>query len=123
MRITEAADRLGTTPRALRYRERLRLTDPRRSAGSSPSHRRYDEDDLHTVRLGLALEERYAVSPATLAFALRVVSEPEVAADVRRLAERTGRVATPAARAAELERERALRWLGRSGVLPPPRRR
>jgi hypothetical protein len=84
---------------------------------SSPSsgHRVYSEPSLDVARLALELEQRYDVSPAALAFAVRVLAEPSVAAAVRELAERTGRLAT----AAETERERALQWLGRSGVLSP----
>jgi MerR family copper efflux transcriptional regulator len=63
------------------------------------------------------------VSPVALAFALRAFAEPAVGAAVRDLGERLGRLPSPAARASEIDKERALRWLGRSGVLPPPPRR
>jgi MerR family transcriptional regulator, copper efflux regulator len=114
MRISEVARALGTTPRMLRYRETLGLL-PRRRTGQ----RQYTERDLAAVRLALDLERRYDVSPAALAFALRALSEPSVAADVRNLGYRTGRLTTPPT-PADIDRERALRWLGRSGVLPPP---
>jgi MerR family transcriptional regulator, copper efflux regulator len=120
MRITEAAKRLGTTPRMLRYREALGLLPRSRTADSG--QRRYDERDLAAVRLALELEHRYDVTPAALAFALRALAEPSVGADLRNLGYRTGRLSTPPS-AAEIDRERALRWLGRSGVLPPPRPR
>jgi MerR family copper efflux transcriptional regulator len=117
MRISEAASRLGTTPRMLRYREALGLL-PRGDSGQ----RRYDDRDLAAVRLALELERRYDVTPAALAFALKVLAEPSVAADVRNLGYRTGRLTTPPT-PSEIDRDRALRWLGRSGVLPPPPRR
>jgi DNA-binding transcriptional MerR regulator len=120
MRITEAARGLGTTPRMLRYREALGLLP--RSRSSRNSQRQYDERDLAAVRLALELEHRYDVTPAALAFALRALAEPSVAADLRNLGYRTGRLSAPPS-PAELDRERALQWLGRSGVLPPPHNR
>ena len=117
MRITEAARQLGTTPRMLRYREALGLLP--RSRAASKTQRQYDERDLAAVKLALELEHRYDVTPAALAFALKVLAEPSVAADLRNLGYRTGRLTTPPS-PAEIDRERALRWLGRSGVLPPP---
>ena len=104
----------------LRYREALGLLPRSRTADSG--QRRYDERDLAAVRLALELEHRYDVTPAALAFALRALAEPSVGADLRNLGYRTGRLSTPPS-AAEIDRERALRWLGRSGVLPPPRPR
>ncbi|GAA0606975.1 MerR family transcriptional regulator [Kribbella sandramycini] len=114
MRITEAAKRLGTTPRMLRYRETLGLL-PHSRAGSQ---RQYDERDLAAVQLALDLERRYDVTPAALAFALRALAEPSVAADLRNLGYRTGKLTTPPTQS-QIDRERALQWLGRSGVLPP----
>jgi DNA-binding transcriptional MerR regulator len=120
MRIAEAARALGMSPRMLRYRERLGLV-PRLRGGrrAGNAHRQYTPDDLRAIELARTLEDRFDVSPAALAFALRVVTDPEVATAVRRLGEALGQV--PVTRADEVERERALRWLGRSGVLPPPR--
>lgn len=120
MRITEAAKRLGTTPRMLRYREAFGLLPPARAPRTS--QRRYDERDLAAVRLAFELERRYDVTPAALAFALRTLAEPSVAADLRNLGYRTGKLTAPPSQA-EIDRERTLRWLGRSGVLPPPRQR
>jgi DNA-binding transcriptional MerR regulator len=120
MRITEAAKTLGTTPRMLRYREALGLLPSSRAARTS--QRQYDDRDLAAVRLALELERRYDVTPAALAFALRALAEPSVAADLRNLGYRTGRLTTPPT-TAEIDRERALRWLGRSGTLPPPHNR
>ncbi len=128
MRITEAAAALDMSPRMLRYREQLGLVPPgrtpdrraRRRTPSGTAHRRYSADDLATIELAVRLEERFDVSPAALAFALRALGELEVGGAVRELGQRLGRIPTPAERAVEIDRERALRWLGRSGVLPPP---
>ncbi len=120
MRITEAAKLLGTTARMLRYRETLGLLPRPRT--SRTAQRQYDDRDLAAVKLALELEHRYDVTPAALAFALKALAEPSVAADLRNLGYRTGRLTTPPS-PAEIDRERALRWLGRSGVLPPPAQR
>jgi MerR family copper efflux transcriptional regulator len=111
MRITEAAQRLGTSPRMLRYREKLGLLPPR----SGAAHRRYGEAELEAVALGLALEQRYDIGPAELAFALRVLAEPETRARVQELGERIGRLAQRPrqARALDFEKQKALRLLRR----------
>ncbi|MQA84010.1 MAG: MerR family DNA-binding transcriptional regulator [Streptosporangiales bacterium] len=108
MRITEAARRLGTSPRMLRYRERLGLLPPTKEGGG---HRRFGDAELHAVALALAVERRYDISPAELAFGLRVLCEPEVQAAVRELGERVGRLGPPLARALDFEKEKALRLL------------
>ena len=162
MRITEAAQRLDTSPRMLRYRDLLGLLPPVRepasarhhadgrqpirgtglgrqtapgdaphpaSAGAShpampaasrpaPAHRRFGEEDLAAVSLALGIEQRYDISPAALAFGLRVLTEPGVRADVAELARRIGRIGPLPARALEFEKERALRLLS----LAPGRR-
>jgi MerR family transcriptional regulator, copper efflux regulator len=109
MRITEAARRLGTSPRMLRYREALGLLPPTRE---SAGHRRFDELELRAVALALELEKRYGVGPAELAFGLRVLAEPQVRDGVRELGERIGRLSAPPVRALDFEKEKALRWLG-----------
>ena len=134
MRISEAARRLGTSPRMLRYREDLgllpRLRDPlsggsRGWSGASaqtsaararqlgPSHRQFDEADLEAVAAALELERRYDISPASLAFGLRVIAEPSVRAAVADLGRRLGRVPPAPGRALDFEKERALRALSR----------
>jgi hypothetical protein len=90
--IARAADVLGTTPRMLRYRETLGLVAPARSAGG---HREYGERELLSAAYADELERRYQVSPSDLAFAVRVLAEPAVAADVRRLGELTRRIPPP----------------------------
>ena len=117
MRITEAAQRLGTSARMLRYREDLGLL-PRVRLGRSgssrgPAHRQFSEADVEAVAAALALERRYDVSPAALAYGLRVLAEPQVRLAVADLGRRLGRVPAPASRAVDFEKERALRLLGR----------
>ncbi|WP_395104515.1 MerR family DNA-binding transcriptional regulator [Actinomadura sp. SCN-SB] len=119
MRITEAARRLGTSPRMLRYRESLGLLPATREpsgASRTPAangHRRFGDAELRAVALALALEKRYDVGPAELAFGLRVLAEPEVQARVRELGERIGRLSAPPTRALDFEKEKALRLLQR----------
>ncbi|MEU5877323.1 MerR family transcriptional regulator [Spirillospora sp. NPDC047279] len=110
MRITEAARRLGTSPRMLRYREALGLLPPTREQSG---HRRFGDTELRAVALALTLEKRYDVGPAELAFGLRVLAEPEVQARVRELGERIGRLSAPPTRALDFEKEKALRLLHR----------
>jgi MerR family copper efflux transcriptional regulator len=107
MRITEAAQRLGTSPRMLRYREKLGLLPPR----SSGVHRQYSDLDLRAVALGLTLEKRYDIGPAELAFALRVLADPEARLRVQDLGERIGRLTPQPSRALDFEQQKALRLL------------
>jgi len=149
MRISEAARRLGTSARMLRYREDLGLlpqvrdplpwpsgpraaprgagTAPRgagtapRGAGAAdglgaaggPTHRQFSEADLEAVAAALELERRYDISPASLAFGLRVLAEPPVRAAVADLGRRLGRIPATPGRALDFEKERALRLLSR----------
>src|ERR1700734_2101202 len=127
MRITEAAQRLGTSPRMLRYRESLGLLPTLGGAGASeavrpagagaggkarrgPGHRQFRDQDVDAVALALDLERRLDISPAALAFGLRVLAEPGVRAQVAELGRRIGRVPPPGS-ALEFEKERALRLL------------
>lgn len=114
MRITEAARRLGTSPRMLRYREALGLLPAtREGALRGGGHRRFGEAELRAVALALALEKRYDIGPAELAFGLRVLAEPQVQAHVRELGERIGRLSAPPTRALDFEKEKAMRLLRR----------
>ena len=115
MRISEAARRLGMSPRMLRYREDLGLLPPVRAAsdGRGPRHRQFGEADLGAVTAALQLERRYQVSPAAVAFGLRVLSEPAVRAAAADLSRRLGRLPEQSGRALDFEQERALRLLGR----------
>jgi hypothetical protein len=123
MRITEAAQALGTSPRMLRYRESLGLLPPvhprggrvRRArasgAGGAAGHRQFSDADLAAVALGLSIERRYDISPAALSFAIRVLADPRVRAEVAELGRRIGRIQPLPARALDFEQERALRLL------------
>ncbi len=127
MRITQAAQELGTSPRMLRYREMLGLLPPIREPAAArrrpptrraPGHRQFGADDLAAVALALQIEQRYDTSPAALAFGLRVLTDPRVRAEVAELGRRIGRIRPLPARALEFEKERALRLLS----LTPPQR-
>jgi MerR family copper efflux transcriptional regulator len=121
MRIAEAAERLDTTPRMLRYRESLGLLPSlrhsgrrsrRRPAESRPAgHRQFSDADLAAVALGLSIERRYDISPVALAFGIRVLADQRVRADVAELGRRIGRIPAAPARALDFEQERALRLL------------
>lgn len=117
MRITEAARRLGTSPRMLRYREALGLLPSTREgisgAGRGGGHRQFGDAELRAVALALALEKRYDIGPAELAFGLRVLAEPQVQSHVRELGERIGRLSAPPTRALDFEKEKAMRLLRR----------
>src|SRR6266567_3937613 len=149
MRISEAARRLGTSARMLRYREALGLLPQVRDplaglswrgpapgrpagevagaagrppgpgagqgpgAGHGPTHRQFSEADLEAVAAALELERRYDISPASLAFGLRVLAEPPVRAAVADLGRRLGRIPATPGRALDFEKERALRLLSR----------
>jgi hypothetical protein len=86
--------------------------------GAGHGHRQFTEADLAAAALGLAIERRYDISPAALAFGILVLADPRVRADVADLGRRIGRLAPPPARALDFEQERALRLLR----LDPPRR-
>ncbi|MBO0804029.1 MAG: MerR family DNA-binding transcriptional regulator [Nocardiopsaceae bacterium] len=121
VRITEAARRLDISPRMLRYREELGLlpvlrTTGRRASrrgadGRGAAHRQFTESDLDAIRAGMELERRYDITPAALAFGLRVLTEPAVRAAIADLGRRTGRVPAGPVRALDFEKERALRAL------------
>jgi MerR family copper efflux transcriptional regulator len=107
----------------LRYRDLLGLLPPVREPVSArpragrprppraPGHRRFGDDDLAAVSLALQIEQQYDISPAALAFGLRVLTEPGVRAEVAELGRRIGRIRPLPARALEFEKERALRLL------------
>jgi len=124
MRITEASRRLGISPRMLRYRETLGLLPVvrarRGAAGHTAQHRQFGPADLDSVALGLAIEQRYDISPAALAFALRVLADPVARAQVADLGRRTGRIRPLPAMAMDFEKERALRLLGSAPDQGPP---
>jgi DNA-binding transcriptional MerR regulator len=106
--IREAAARLRTTPRMLRYREGLGLLPADRVAGA---HRRYDEQAMQAAAYAIRLEQAYDVGPAELAFALRAVTEPAVYDDVRRLSEISRRGRRSPLAALDFDQEKARRLL------------
>jgi hypothetical protein len=112
--IGEAARRLGTTPRMLRYRESLGLLPRTKELPSGPGHRhrRFTSADMAAIAEGLEVERHYDVAPAALAFALRVLGEPATMARVRAYGERVGRLTPPPTRALDFEKQKALRNLG-----------
>jgi MerR family transcriptional regulator, copper efflux regulator len=138
MRITEAGRRLDMTARMLRYRESLGLLPPLRHATRRPVlrrrggtaeppaglHRQFTDADLAAVALGVSLERRYDISPAALAFGIRVLADPRVRAEVADLGRRIGRIQAPPARALDFEQERAQRLLrlGETARVPPTAR-
>ncbi len=85
----EAAKRLNTTARIVRYRERLGLLRPGREARR---HRRFTEEDLAALRLAEGIERSYGVAPREVAFALAALTSPRLAAELKALAETTGRL-------------------------------
>jgi MerR family copper efflux transcriptional regulator len=120
VRITEAAQRLGISPRMLRYRETLGLLPtvrPRATSRRPPGrteaglHRQFGAGDLDAVALGLAIEQRYDISPTALAFGLRVLADPAARAEVAELGRRIGRIRPLPAMAMDFEKERAERLL------------
>jgi hypothetical protein len=107
--VGEAAARLGTTPRMLRYAEQLGLVAPERSGGN---YRVYGERDLLAAAYGGALAVGFEITPAALAFALRALAEPDVAGRLRTLARLAGRGGDPTRSAAlDFETSKARRLL------------
>ncbi|HXP18276.1 MAG TPA: MerR family DNA-binding transcriptional regulator [Streptosporangiaceae bacterium] len=82
------------------------------AAGPIAAHRQFGPADLDAVALGLAIERRYDISPAALAFGLRVLADPAARAQVAELGRRIGRIRPLPAMAMDFEKERALRFLG-----------
>ena len=112
MRIAEASRRLGISARMLRYREALGLLPAVRGRGGPARHRQFDTAELDAVALGLAIEQRYDISPAALAFGLRVLADPAARTQVAELGRRIGRIRPLPALAMDFEKERALRLIG-----------
>jgi MerR family transcriptional regulator, copper efflux regulator len=132
VRITEAAARLRTSARMLRYRESLGLLPPvrpeatgragrRGTAPGGPAHRQFSPADLDAVALELAIERRYDISPAALAFGLRVLADPRARAEVAELGARIGRIRPLPVLAVDFEKERAVRLLANPAGQRGPR--
>ena len=99
----------------LRYREALGLLPPVREAPTAARHRQFSQADLDAVGLALAVEQRYDISPAALAFGLRVLADPATRAQVADLGRRIGRIRPLSVMALDFEKERALRLLADRG--------
>ena len=77
MTIHEAATATGWSPRMLRYVEQLGLVVAPRSAAG---YRTYGPAQLHRLRTLRELLDRYGVELGDLGFALRLRTEPDLAA-------------------------------------------
>jgi MerR family transcriptional regulator, copper efflux regulator len=108
---------LGLLP-VVRARRGLRPSSPASPPSPAPRHRKFGPADVDAIALGLAIEQRYDISPAALAFGLRVLADPSARAEVAELGRRIGRIMPLPAMALDFEKERALRLLGN----PPARR-
>jgi MerR family transcriptional regulator, copper efflux regulator len=106
--VGAAAARLGTTPRMLRYREALGLVAPRRTASG---YRRYDEQDLLAAAWAGEIEQRYGVTPVAVAFALRALSDHELADELRTLGWLARRKRASPIAALDFETDKARRLL------------
>jgi MerR family transcriptional regulator, copper efflux regulator len=113
-RVGQAARRLGTSPRMLRYAEALRLVAPPRTRAG---YRLYGERDLLAAALAAELQARHDVTPAALAFGLRALSDPELAGELRLLGRlaRQGAPAPWATSALDFEARKARRLLRLAG--------
>jgi hypothetical protein len=111
--VGAAAARLGTSARMLRYRESLGLIRPRRT---DSGYRIYEHDDLLAAALSAHLEDLYRVPPAALAFALRAISDPEVAERLRALRRLGHQSESPSIAALDFDQHKAERLLGLLGL-------
>jgi hypothetical protein len=102
---------LGLLP-AVRPRPRTRRAGVGQRAAAAPGHRQFGVADLDAVALGIAIERRYDISPAALAFGLRVLADPAARTEVAELGRRIGRIRPLPAMAMDFEKERAARFLG-----------
>ena len=114
--IGTAAAALGTTPRVLRYRERLGLLPPERS--SPAAHRRLSARAMQAAAAAAALEQGYGVGPAEVAFAVRATCDPQLGAAVRELAVLAGRLAPEPIAALDFEAAKGRRLLRTGEPLP-----
>ena len=75
LKVTEAAEHTGWSPRMLRYLERFGLVVPRRTRSG---HRRYGLRELNQLRTLAELRSRFDVQISDLVFAARRRREPEL---------------------------------------------
>jgi DNA-binding transcriptional MerR regulator len=75
LKVTEAAEQAGWSPRMLRYLERLGLVAPRRTAAG---YRLYGLRELNQLRSLAELRRRFDFELSDLVFAARLRREPEL---------------------------------------------
>src|SRR3954466_1994074 len=75
VRVGEAAERAGWSPRMLRYLERFGLVVPRRTGSG---YRLYGLRELNQLRLLAELRSRFDIQISDLVFAARLRREPEL---------------------------------------------
>jgi MerR family transcriptional regulator, copper efflux regulator len=75
LKVGEAAERSGWSPRMLRYLERLGLVAPRRTAAG---YRLYGLRELNQLRALGELRRRFGLEITDLLFAARLRREPEL---------------------------------------------
>jgi hypothetical protein len=110
--VGQAAARLGTSTRMLRYAEGLGLATPPRTAAG---YRAYGEQDLLAAALALELQARYRVTPAAVAFGLRALADPGLAVELRLLGRLARREPAPPLGALDFETRKARRLLRLAG--------
>jgi MerR family transcriptional regulator, copper efflux regulator len=111
-RVGQAARRLGTSARMLRYAEDLRLVAPPRTAAG---YRAYGERDLLAAALAGELQARHGVTPAAIAFGLRALTDPQLAAELRLLGRLARHDPAPPIGALDFETRKARRLLRLAG--------
>jgi len=111
-RVGQAAQRLGTSARMLRYAEDLGLAAPPRTAAG---YRAYGEQDLLAAALALELQARYRATPAAVAFGLRALADPGLAAELRLLGRLARQELAPPLGALDFETRKARRLLRLAG--------
>ena len=75
LKVTEAAERAGWSPRMLRYVERVGLIAPQRTPAG---YRLYGLRELNQLRSLAALRQRFDLELSDLVFAARLRREPEL---------------------------------------------
>jgi DNA-binding transcriptional MerR regulator len=75
LKVGEAAERAGWSPRMLRYLEQLGLVVPRRTGGG---YRLYGLRELNQLRSLAELRQQFGLEISDLVFAARLRREPEL---------------------------------------------
>jgi DNA-binding transcriptional MerR regulator len=75
LKVSEAAERAGWSPRMLRYLERFGLVSPQRTPAG---YRLYRLRELNQLRSLAELRERFDIEISDLVFAARLRREPEL---------------------------------------------